>query len=122
MLSLLRRQRGMLAALVLLQVVAYGYLFTVPIFSDHTFPNSWLYPYPSFKTDGEGRWLADLVIMLQGGSGVPSVQMAGAAMLQACNAILFSSLLGLRGGPGSVPSGRPDLPASRLPRLLLFRR
>ena len=97
-LAKLRRHRGMLAALLLLQIVAYGYLFTVPIFTDHTFPNSWLYPYPSFKTDGEGRWLADLVIMLQGGSGVPSVQMAGAALFQAINAILFASLLGLRGG------------------------
>ncbi len=97
-LAKLRRHRGMLAALLLLQIVAYGYLFTVPIFTDHTFPNSWLYPYPSFKTDGEGRWLADLVIMLQGGSGVPSVQMAGAALFQAINGILFASLLGLRGG------------------------
>ena len=97
-LAKLRRHQGVLAALLLLQVVAYGYLFTVPIFTDHTFPNSWLYPYPSFKTDGEGRWLADLVILLQGGSGVPSVQMAGAALLQAINGILFASLLGLRSG------------------------
>ena len=99
-LAKLRRHQGVLAALLLLQVVAYGYLFTVPIFTDHTFPNSWLYPYPSFKTDGEGRWLADLVILLQGGSGVPSVQMAGAALLQAINGILFASLLGLRSGLG----------------------
>ncbi len=97
-LSLLRRYRGMVAALLLLQIVAYGYLFTVPIFTDHTFPNSWLYPYPSFKTDGEGRWLADLVIMLQGGSGVPMVQMVGAALLQAINGVLFACLLGVRRG------------------------
>jgi len=96
--SQLRRYRGMVAALVLLQIVAYGYLFTVPIFTDHTFPNSWLYPYPSFKTDGEGRWLADLVILLQGGSGVPFVQMVGAALLQALNGVLFACLLGVRRG------------------------
>ncbi len=97
-LSLLRRYRGMVAALLLVQIVAYGYLFTVPIFTNHTFPNSWLYPYPSFKTDGEGRWLADLVILLQGGSGVPFVQMVGAALLQAINGVLFACLLGLRRG------------------------
>lgn len=88
----------MLAALLLLQLVAYSYLFTVPILTDHTFPNSWLYPYPSFKTSGEGRWLADLVIALQGGSGVPAVQMFGAAVLQAANGILFASLLGVQRG------------------------
>lgn len=96
----LRRHLGLLAALLLLQLVAYSYLFTLPIYTDHTFPNSWLYPYPSFKTSGEGRWLADLVIALQGGSGVPAVQMVGAAVLQAANGVLFASLLGVRRGPG----------------------
>jgi hypothetical protein len=95
-----QRHFGLLLALLLLQVVAYSYLFTLPILTDHTFPNSWLYPYPSFKTVGEGRWLADLVIALQGGSGVPAVQMLGAAVLQAANGILFASLLGVQRGPG----------------------
>lgn len=98
-LSWLRRHRAMLTALLLLQVVAYSYLFTLPLLTDHTFPNSWLYPYPSFKTTGEGRWLADLVILLQGGSGVPAVQMIAAAFLQAVNGILFTTLLGVGSGP-----------------------
>lgn len=82
--------------LMLLQITAYSYFYTTIIFTNHTFPNAWLYPYPSFKTWGEGRWLADLIILAQGGSGVQSFQMIFATALQALNGILFAHILGLR--------------------------
>lgn len=87
--------RHMLIGLILTQVVAYGYLFSTVVLTNHTFPNTWIISYPSFKTYSEGRWLADIIISLQGGSGVQCVQMAGAACLQAVNALLFARLLGL---------------------------
>jgi hypothetical protein len=92
------RYRLVFIALLLLQFVAYSYFFTEMTFTDHTFPNTMLYgDYPTFKTSSEGRWLADLIILAQGGSGVQSVQMIGAAMLQALNGILFARLVGLQG-------------------------
>ena len=84
-----------LAALVALQVVVYSYFFTTPIFTDHTFPNTWVQPYPSHRTREEGRWFQDLIICSQGGAGVQSFQMFLAAALQGINGILFAKLLRL---------------------------
>lgn len=93
---LYRKYSGILALLLVLQLVTYSYFFTSLIFTDHTFPNSWIYPYPSFKTQGEGRWLADLIIRLQGGSGVQPFQMYVAVMLQSVNGILFVRFLEIK--------------------------
>jgi hypothetical protein len=82
--------------LIGLQFLAYTYFYTIPTFTDHTFPNVTLYRYPSHKTVEEGRWLADLIIFIQGGSGVQSFQMICATVLQALNGILFARFLGLR--------------------------
>ena len=89
------RYRFLFVGLLLLQIIAYSYLFFATVLADHTFPNSWLYGYPSFKTTGEGRWLADLIIMMQGGSGVVPLQMFGASILQALNGIILARMIGL---------------------------
>lgn len=83
--------------LIVVQLIVYTYLFSEIIFTNHTFPNVWLYNYPSFKTLGEGRWLADLIILIQGGSGVQSLQMALAVSFQAFNGIVFALLMGVKG-------------------------
>ena len=85
-----------LGTLFIVQLVAYSYLFTTLFISNHTFPNVWRHTYPSFKTLGEGRWMADLLIAAQGGSGVPSFQMACAALIQALNSILIAKLLNIK--------------------------
>lgn len=89
------RDRGLLLILFLIQLVAYSYLYTTIAFGNHLFPNAWLNSYPSFRTWGEGRWLLDVIILLQGGSGVQSVQMILATLLQACNALVFLRVLGI---------------------------
>lgn len=81
--------------LMLLQVAGYSYFYTLPIFNNHIFPHSWSMPYPSFKTWGEGRWFADMIILAQGSSGVQSFQMICATTLQAMNGILLAKLVGL---------------------------
>lgn len=91
----LQANRSLLVGLIITQVVAYGSLFTTVVLTDHTLPNTWLVGYPSFKTYSEGRWLADIIIRLQGGSGVQHLQMAAAVCLQAVNAVLFARLLGI---------------------------
>ncbi len=93
---LLSEYRGVFLALFVLQLVCYSYLFTGLLFTNHTFPNVWIQNYPSFKTQAEGRWLADLLILAQGGSGVPSVMMVLAAGLQSLNGIMLARLLCLR--------------------------
>jgi hypothetical protein len=82
--------------LIVLQFAAYTYFYTTPTFTDHTFPNVTLFKYPSHKTVEEGRWLADLIVFIQGGSGVQSFQMFCATVLQALNGTLFARFLGLR--------------------------
>jgi len=62
----LRRDRWLLLALFLIQLVAYSYLNTTIAFGNHLFPNAWLNSYPSFKTWGEGRWLMNVIFLLQG--------------------------------------------------------
>jgi hypothetical protein len=84
-------------ALIVIQLAVFSYFFTTLVFTNHTLPNSWQYGYPSFKTRGEGRWLADLIIALQGGSGVQSFQMALGVAVQSANGIFFAALvLGIR--------------------------
>ncbi len=80
----------------LLTYAVYSYLFTAIIFTDHTLPNVWVYPYPSFKTRQEGRWFADIIIQVFGGSGVPSFQMIVAVGIQIINAFLFAKLINIR--------------------------
>jgi hypothetical protein len=90
------RQYGwVLAPLVAMQIVVYSYFFTTVILTDHTFPNTWVQPYPSHRTRDEGRWLQDLIIYFQGGAGVQPFQMFAAVTLQGLNGILFARLLGL---------------------------
>ena len=91
----LRANRHILATLILVQVVADAYLFTTVVLTHHTFPNTGLRPYPTYKTFSEGRWLADIIIRLQGGSGVQSFQMTAAVCLQSLNALLFARIVGL---------------------------
>jgi Glucosyl transferase GtrII len=86
---------GVFAALLALQVVSYGYLFTTLIFTNHTFPQSWVFSYPTQRTWGLGRWLNDLITWFQGGSGVQPFQMAVSVTLQTLNGILFARFLGL---------------------------
>jgi hypothetical protein len=85
-----------LIAACLAQLVVYTYFYTGVTFADHTFPNVWLYAYPSFKTQAEGRWLADLLIQATGGAGTQSFQMAVATVLQALNGILLARWLYLK--------------------------
>ena len=77
----------------LLCFIVYTYLFSSIIFTNHTLPNAWLYSYPSFKTWYEGRWFADFLIFIFGGSGVQSLQMFLATGIQVTNGLLFCRFL-----------------------------
>lgn len=93
----LHDRAALLVALFALQALCYSYFFTAVIFSNHTFPGTRPYAFPSFKTNLEGRWFADLLILFQGRSGVQPVMMVAAAALQAVNGVLLGHLVGLRG-------------------------
>ncbi|HHP7231827.1 MAG TPA: glucosyltransferase domain-containing protein [Xenococcaceae cyanobacterium] len=93
---LYKEYAGVLALLIVLQIITYSYFFTLPIFTDHTFPNGLIMRYPSYMTQMEGRWLADFINLLQGRSGVQSFQMYVAVMVQSINGILFARFLGLK--------------------------
>ncbi len=90
------------AVLLILQYLAYSYFYFILIFTNHTLPNVLLYPYPSFKSRGEGRWIADLIIQMQGGSGVQSFQMLAATFVQAINGLLWAEFLGIEGKVAST--------------------
>ncbi|MBU3727770.1 MAG: hypothetical protein FGM37_00750 [Phycisphaerales bacterium] len=89
----LREYGTIVAAVAALQFVTYMYLFTLPIFTNHTFPSATLHPYPHYRA--VGRWLADAVVWIQGGSGVAPLLMTGSALLQAVNGILLATLVGV---------------------------
>jgi Glucosyl transferase GtrII len=84
------------AGVYLITFAIYSYLFTQLIFTNHTFPNAWIYPYPSFNTFYAGRWFADIVILLGGRSGAQALEFAVASAIQVGNAFIFASLLGVR--------------------------
>jgi hypothetical protein len=95
-----RREQSTLLLLFALQLLAFSYLYFLPIFTNHTFPNAQLHDYPTFKTRAEGRWMSDLILWAQGGSGVQSFQMMLATLVQAANGLLLADLVGVeRRGP-----------------------
>jgi len=85
-----------LLAVIAIQAIAYSYLLTGITFTDHTMGHSIVLPYPSYITKNEGRWMQDILINLQGGSGNQSVQMSIAVLLQAVNGTLFAHWLNLK--------------------------
>jgi len=89
--AVLRSYGGPFAVAYIATVVCYGYFFFSLGFTNHT-TNVWVYSYPSFKTTLEGRWFADILIRLTGGSGVPPFQMAVAAAIQIVNAFVFCAI------------------------------
>jgi len=90
------RNKAVFAILMLLQIAAYSYFYTSIILTNHTFPEVWLYPFPSWMTLALGRWMEDLTLQAQGGSGVQPFAMLCATALQAINGILLAELIGLR--------------------------
>ncbi len=86
------RFSGVLVWSYIIALIAYGYMVTTIIFTNHTIPNAWVYSYPSHKTLSEGRWLADLIILLGGGSGVQLVQSAIGIGIVVVNGMLFCIL------------------------------
>jgi len=89
-----RRERSTVLLLFAVQVAAFSYLYFLPILTNHTFPNVWIHDYPTFKTNAEGRWMSDLILWAQGGSGVKSFQMILATLVQAMNGLLLADLVG----------------------------
>jgi len=89
------RNKAVFAILMLLQIAAYSYFYTSIILTNHTLPEVWLYPFPSSMTRALGRWMEDLTLQAQGGSGVQPFAMLCATALQAINGILLAELIGL---------------------------
>jgi hypothetical protein len=77
----------------LLTVAVYSYFFSSLFFTNHIFPNAFVEGYPSYRTLGEGRWFADIIRFLVGGTGVQATQMIMAVALQIINGFLFAQLL-----------------------------
>jgi len=90
------KQKTVFAILMLLQIAAYSYFYTSIILTDHTIPEVWLYTFPSGMTWAYGRWMEDLTLQAQGGSGVQPFTMLCATVLQAINGMLLAQLIGLR--------------------------
>lgn len=85
----------MLAAFAV-NMLAFGYLFFAYIYTNHTFPNITHQIFPSFRTDLEGRWGADLVYLLQGRKGIPLLDLMLAVPIQIANGVLFARILNLK--------------------------
>jgi len=90
------KQKTVFAILMLLQIAAYSYFYTSIIVTNHSIREVCLYPFPSFMTRARGRWMEDLTLLAQGGSGVAPFAMLSATALQAINGILLAELIGLR--------------------------
>ncbi|MCX5496977.1 glucosyltransferase domain-containing protein [Kaistia dalseonensis] len=78
-------------------LIAYSSIVTQFLFTNHSVPNIFIYPYPSFKTFYEGRWFADIIIRLGGGGGTQSFQALAGFFFQALNGVLFAEVLRVKG-------------------------
>lgn len=75
-----------------INLLAYGYLFFDYIYTNHTFPNIYQQNWPSYRTF-EGRWMADIIYMMFGGSGIPFLNLTLAVVFQIFNGILFAKVI-----------------------------
>ncbi len=91
----IRKYRRYAILLFIATFVAYSYIYTTIIITNHTIPNSFPYKYPSFKTYVEGRWAADIFIQLTGGFGNQATQFLLAILIKAVNAIMFIRIFGI---------------------------
>lgn len=89
LITLVRKNAGYLAILWGISLLAYVPIWTDVLFTNDTIPNVFVTRYPSFKTFYEGRWLADIIIQLAGGSGAQALQFILAAAVQAINALIL---------------------------------
>jgi hypothetical protein len=67
------------------------------LFGDHTFPNTYYFSYPSYRTTTEGRWFADLILLFVGGQGNQAVQSITAFVLLAITGLLLGELFRIDG-------------------------
>lgn len=84
------------SAALLVNLLAYGYVFFTYIYTNHTFPNIYSFGFPSYRTVLEGRWGADLIYLLQGGKGIPLLDLLLAVPMQIVNGLLLARLLNAR--------------------------
>lgn len=77
---------------LIINFLAHGYLFVEYIFNNHTLPLILMQPWPGHRI-WEGRWIAEFIYHLQGGSGIPLLHQSLATVLQICNGIYFATLL-----------------------------
>ena len=70
---------------------------TSVIFTNHTLPNAFYWTYPSFRSQNEGRWFADLILLIVGGNGNQFLQTIIGSIVQSINGLLFCDLFGVRG-------------------------
>lgn len=99
----LRRDRSSIALVFALGVLAHGYLFATYIFTNHTLANVTPQPWPSYRS-WEGRWVADLIYLLQGGAGIPLLQQCMASLIQVGNGIAFARMTGAK-APAEIVLG-----------------
>jgi len=82
-------------SIYLLNIIVYSYLLTQVGFTNHTFPQSWVYHFPSYRTYSEGRWFSDLVTWLFGAAGVQSFQMYISVAIHIINSIFVTKIFSL---------------------------
>jgi hypothetical protein len=92
-------------SLFALQFVVYNIFFSSLVLTCHTMSSAMVQEYPSFRTQQEGRWLQDLIILILGSTGAHSFLMFVAAALQSFNAILLLSIADIRSKLFSVILG-----------------
>jgi hypothetical protein len=92
-----RKNRTIFWATYAVTLIAYSYLFTSVAFTNHAFPQSWTFSYPSYRTLSEGRWFEDLLLQSFGGAGVQSSQMYVAVGLYIVITIIAAGMLGAEG-------------------------
>ncbi|MDD3517100.1 MAG: glucosyltransferase domain-containing protein [Chromatiales bacterium] len=88
--------RVVVLAVFALNLLAFGYLFFTYIYSNHLFPNALDLGFPSYRTRLEGRWGADIIYRLQGGRGIPLLDLMLAVPIQIANGLLFARLFAIR--------------------------
>lgn len=86
-----------------LNIMAYGLIIGELIYTNHSFPNIWQQPFPSYRSL-EGRWTHDLIYLFQGRSGIVFFQTLIAIFIQILAGILFAVALNRKGDASLIIS------------------
>jgi hypothetical protein len=90
--DLLKKYKTEILIVLFVNIICYFYLFTEHIFTNHTIPEIFATPFPSYVTKIYGRWMSDIITNILGGVGIQPVGVLISTLFTVINATILMKI------------------------------